>query len=154
MIDEIKIMLPPYKIIYSVLIVLFLPALRGISDTEEIGCTLDIMISVLTMVMTVDTYLVEKREQRWEMRYEVPTANGNWSEKVCYPRSEEQRDSNKQKAKELEIANASLNNKFAGIKPGDAITEENLEYIQRIHEYETFLYQQGYDVTKIRKGNK
>ena len=64
MIDEIKIMLPPYKIIYSVLIVLFLPALRGISDTEEIGCTLDIMISVLTMVMTVDTYLVEKREQR------------------------------------------------------------------------------------------
>ena len=59
-----------------------------------------------------------------------------------------------QKAKELEIANASLNNKFAGIKPGDAITEENLEYIQRIHEYETFLYQQGYDVTKIRKGNK
>ena len=59
-----------------------------------------------------------------------------------------------QKAQELEIANASLNNKFAGIKPGDAITEENLEYIQRIHEYETFLYQQGYDVTKIRKGNK
>lgn len=42
-----------------------------------------------------------KKEQRWEMRYEVPTANGNWSEKVCYPRSEEQRDSNKQKAKEL-----------------------------------------------------
>ena len=67
MIDEIKIMLPPYKIIYSVLIVLFLPALRGISDTEEIGCTLDIMISVLTMVMTADTYLVEKREQRWEI---------------------------------------------------------------------------------------
>ncbi|MBO7121199.1 MAG: DivIVA domain-containing protein [Bacilli bacterium] len=59
-----------------------------------------------------------------------------------------------QKAKELEIQNASLNNKFAGIKPGDAITEENLEYIQKIHDYETFLYQQGYDVTKIRKGNK
>ena len=59
-----------------------------------------------------------------------------------------------QKAKELEIQNASLNNKFAGIKQGDAITEENLEYIQKIHDYETFLYQQGYDVTKIRKGNK
>ena len=59
-----------------------------------------------------------------------------------------------QKAIELEIQNASLNNKFAGIKPGDAITEENLEYIQKIHDYETFLYQQGYDVTKIRKGSK
>ncbi|MBO4737160.1 MAG: DivIVA domain-containing protein [Bacilli bacterium] len=58
------------------------------------------------------------------------------------------------KAKELEIQNASLNNKFAGIKPGETITAENLEYIQKIHDYETFLYQQGYDVTKIRKNNK
>ena len=58
------------------------------------------------------------------------------------------------KAKELEIANASLNNKVAGIKPGETITAENLEYIQKIHDYETFLYQQGYDVTKIRKNNK
>ena len=58
------------------------------------------------------------------------------------------------KAKELEIANASLNNKVAGIKPGETITAENLEYIQKIHDYETFIYQLGYDVTKIRKGNK
>lgn len=58
------------------------------------------------------------------------------------------------KAKELEIANASLSSKVAGIRPGDTITSENLEYIQRIRDYETFLYQEGYDVTKIRKGNK
>ena len=67
MTDEIKIMLPPYKIIYSVLIVLFLPIVRGISSTDEIGPVMDIMISALTMVMIADTYLVEKREQRWEI---------------------------------------------------------------------------------------
>ncbi|MBR6403687.1 MAG: hypothetical protein IKS48_09930 [Eubacterium sp.] len=65
--EEIKIVLPPYKIIYSVLIVMFLPVLRGISDTNEIGCTMDVMMSALTMVMFADTYLVEKREQRWEI---------------------------------------------------------------------------------------
>ena len=65
--DEIKIMLPPYKIIYSVLTVLFLPMVRGISETDEIGSTMDIMMAVLTMVMIADTYLIEKREQRWEI---------------------------------------------------------------------------------------
>ena len=65
--DEIKIMLPPYKIIYSVLTILLLPIVRGISDTTEIGGVIDVMMSVLTMVMIADTYLVEKREQRWEI---------------------------------------------------------------------------------------
>ena len=41
-----------------------------------------------------------KKEQRWEMRYMV-TKDGEQVEKVCYPRSEEQRDANKQKCKEL-----------------------------------------------------
>ena len=41
------------------------------------------------------------REQRWEQRYAVPTANGNWKEKVVYPKSEEQRDSNKKKCEAL-----------------------------------------------------
>lgn len=40
------------------------------------------------------------KEQRWEQRYAVPTAEGNWREKVVYPRSEAQRDANKQKIKE------------------------------------------------------
>lgn len=31
------------------------------------------------------------REQRWEIRYVVPTAYGNESEKVCYPRSKEKK---------------------------------------------------------------
>lgn len=33
------------------------------------------------------------REQRWEIRYEV-LKNGEWVEKVCYPRTEEKRDEN------------------------------------------------------------
>jgi hypothetical protein len=40
---------------------------RGISETDEIGSTMDIMMAVLTMVMIADTYLIEKREQRWEI---------------------------------------------------------------------------------------
>lgn len=40
------------------------------------------------------------KEQRWEQRYAVPTAEGNWREKIVYPRSEAQRDANKQKIKE------------------------------------------------------
>lgn len=39
-----------------------------------------------------------KKEQKWEMRYEVPTADG-WKEKVCYPKSEEQREKNFQTIK-------------------------------------------------------
>ena len=42
-----------------------------------------------------------KKEQRWEMRYEVPTSEGNWSEKVVRPRSEEVKDQNLKKIKKL-----------------------------------------------------
>lgn len=42
-----------------------------------------------------------EKEQRWEQRYAVPTAGGNWSEKVVYPKSEAQRDANKKKCNEL-----------------------------------------------------
>lgn len=41
-----------------------------------------------------------QREQRFEIRYEVPTAEGNWSEKVIRPRSEEAKDRNLQKIKQ------------------------------------------------------
>lgn len=42
-----------------------------------------------------------KKEQRFEIRYEVPTSEGNRSEKVVRPRSEEAKDRNLQKIKEL-----------------------------------------------------
>ena len=42
-----------------------------------------------------------QKEERWEQRYAVPTSEGNWKEKVVYPRSKEQRDSNAKKIREL-----------------------------------------------------
>lgn len=41
------------------------------------------------------------REERWEMRYQVPTAEGCWNEKVCYPRSAQQKDTNLARIKEF-----------------------------------------------------
>lgn len=40
------------------------------------------------------------KEDRYEFRYEVPTSEGNWKEKVIYPKSKEQVNSNKAKVKE------------------------------------------------------
>ena len=64
---EIKIMLPFYKIIYPILFICFLAILRGTADTREIGVTLDPMMAALSVVFMADTYLIEKREQRWEI---------------------------------------------------------------------------------------
>lgn len=41
-----------------------------------------------------------KKEQRFEIRYEVPTAEGNWSERVIRPRSEEAKDRDLQQIKQ------------------------------------------------------
>ena len=42
-----------------------------------------------------------RREQRWEQRYEVPGKDGEWIEKVVFPRSEEQKEKNRKKIEEL-----------------------------------------------------
>lgn len=65
--NEIRIMLPPYKIVYPFLFLLFLAIFRGIADTKEIGVTLDPMLAALSIVFMADTYLIENREQRWEI---------------------------------------------------------------------------------------
>lgn len=41
------------------------------------------------------------KEERFEIRYAVPTAEGNWSEKVIYNTSKEKAGSNKARIKEL-----------------------------------------------------
>lgn len=65
--NEIRIMLPLYKIVYPFLFLLFLSIFRGIADTKEIGVTLDPMLAALSIVFMADTYLIENREQRWEI---------------------------------------------------------------------------------------
>ena len=42
-----------------------------------------------------------KKEQRWEMRYVVVSKDGQEIEKVCYPRSEEQKNENLATAKRV-----------------------------------------------------
>ncbi len=64
---EIKIMLPFYKIIYPILFLGFLAVFRGIADTREIGVTLDPMMAALSAIFMADTYLIEIREERWEI---------------------------------------------------------------------------------------
>lgn len=41
------------------------------------------------------------KEQRWEFRYAVKQVDGTEKIKVCYPRTEEKKEENKQKCKEL-----------------------------------------------------
>lgn len=45
-------------------------------------------------------WMMREREQKWGIRYAVPTANGEWKEKYCRVRSEEARKENIQKIKE------------------------------------------------------
>lgn len=42
-----------------------------------------------------------KKEERYELRYAVPTSEGNWTEKVIYNHSKEKAYANKAKCKEL-----------------------------------------------------
>ena len=42
-----------------------------------------------------------KKEDKWEFCYAVPTADGNWNEKVIYNKTKEKVEENKQKCKEL-----------------------------------------------------
>ncbi|MCQ2741823.1 MAG: DivIVA domain-containing protein [Bacilli bacterium] len=51
---------------------------------------------------------------------------------------------------ELEIDNARMKKRLSGIKPGDKLNEENMEYIQRINVLEHYIYLTGVDPTKIK----
>lgn len=54
---------------------------------------------------------------------------------------------------QMEVENASMRKKLDSIKPGDAPSEENLAYLQRIHDLETFLAAIGYDPRTLKRKN-
>ncbi len=56
----------------------------------------------------------------------------------------------REQVKQLEIENASLKNKLDGIKPGDKVNSENMEWIQRCRKLESFLYQHGFSESDLR----
>lgn len=53
--------------------------------------------------------------------------------------------------RKLEVENASMRKKLNSIKPGDSPSEENLSYIQRIHDLESFIAAIGYDPKNLKK---
>ncbi len=55
-----------------------------------------------------------------------------------------------ERAKQLEIENASLNKRLEGIKPSDKVTAENMEWIQRCHKLEDFLYRHGFSEADLK----
>ncbi len=55
-----------------------------------------------------------------------------------------------EQVKNLEIENASLKNRLDGIKPGDKVNSENMEWIKRCRKLEDFLYQHGFSDADFR----
>lgn len=61
---EIKICLPVYKIVYSLVFVFILSIIRGIENVFEIGGALQAPVAILTVIFCADTYLTEAQNKR------------------------------------------------------------------------------------------
>lgn len=55
-----------------------------------------------------------------------------------------------EKNKTLVIENASMRSKLLNIKDGDFVTKDNINLIKRINALEKFLFENGYDPSKIK----
>lgn len=64
--QDIKISLPPYKMIYSICFIIILSLIRGISSVREIGSAVDINMALLAIVFCSDTYYSELKGDMWE----------------------------------------------------------------------------------------
>jgi len=51
---------------------------------------------------------------------------------------------------ELESNLASYKAKYSNLKPNDKVNLDNINYIRRINELETFLFKNGFDPSKIK----
>lgn len=54
------------------------------------------------------------------------------------------------KVRELEFELATYKVKFSNLKPSDNINLDNINYIKRINDLETFLFKNGFDPSKIK----
>ena len=52
--------------------------------------------------------------------------------------------------KKLKVQNLKYESRLSNIKEGDNVTSENVELLKRINALEKFLYDKGFDPTKIR----
>ena len=69
---EMKICFPLYKVIYSVCFIVMLSLVRGVSETGEIGITLDVYMPILAVVFCADTLQMEYTQRRWEIFFLRP----------------------------------------------------------------------------------
>lgn len=72
---EIKICLPVYKVVYSVLYAVILCLIRGVSEVLEIGMAMDANIALLAAVFCADTCVMERSGKRWEVFTLCPMKN-------------------------------------------------------------------------------
>jgi len=69
---ELKIVLPFYKIAYSISFIIILSIIRGVTFTYEIGIAMEAPIAILVTVFCADTYVQEIMSNRFEVHRLYP----------------------------------------------------------------------------------
>lgn len=70
--QEIKIVLPFYKVAYAIFFVVILSLIRGVTYTHEVGLALEAPFAILTTVFCADTYVQEIMSKRSEVHRLYP----------------------------------------------------------------------------------
>lgn len=70
---NIKIVITPTKLCYSICYVILLSLVRGVSSSSEIGVAMDAYVAVLAIIFFSDTYYQEVQANRWEVFHLLPT---------------------------------------------------------------------------------
>lgn len=81
--QEMKICIPGYKLAYSILFMIILSLVRGITTYDEIGITIEPYLAILASVFCADTYMCEWNAKRGEVFCLIPETN---RKKVIYRR--------------------------------------------------------------------
>jgi hypothetical protein len=80
---EFKICLPAYKLVYSILFMIFLSLVRGVTTYDEIGITIEPYLGILAAIFCADTYMCEWNAKRDEFFSLISIRN---RKKVIYRR--------------------------------------------------------------------
>lgn len=73
--QEIKVVLPAYKVFYSLFFPVILCLIRGVSRADEIGGALDPSIALLSLVFCAESWVMERNGRRWEIFALYPAKN-------------------------------------------------------------------------------
>lgn len=70
--QEVKIVLPLYKVVYAIFFVVILSLVRGVTYTYEVGLAIEAPFAILTTVFCADTYVQEIMSKRSEVHRLYP----------------------------------------------------------------------------------